>query len=151
MINRRYAVLGLLVEEPDYGYRLRQRMQVRLGSMQIGRTYVYSLLKRLEEEGLVYQSSEEPGAKGATRAVFSATRQGVELFSRWMSAPAEIAPWYEELHLKVAFSREADLPGLIEQLRWRERECLALLVSCWFNRLAVRVCGGYAYSYCGFY
>jgi hypothetical protein len=25
------------------------------------------------------------------------------------------------------------------------------LVFCWFNRLAVRVCGGYAYSYCGFY
>lgn len=127
MINRRYAVLGLLIEEPDYGYRLTRRMQERLGSMQIGRTYVYSLLKRLEEEGLVYRSAEERSASGATRAVFAASERGVEHFAGWMSAPVATVPWYEDLHLKVAFSRESDLPELIVLLRWRERECLALL------------------------
>jgi DNA-binding PadR family transcriptional regulator len=127
MINRRYAVLGLLIEQPDYGYRLTRRMRERLGSMQIGRTYVYDLLKGLEEDELVYRSAEERGANGSTRVFFAATERGAEHFAEWMRASAAMVPLYEELHLKVAFSREADLPGLIELLRWRERQCLALL------------------------
>ena len=127
MINKRYAVLGLLIEQPDYGYRLRQRMQDRLGSMEIGRGYVYDLLKRLQQEGMVYQSGEERGGNGSTRALYSATDQGVEHFEEWMRASAVMMPWYEELHLKVALSRETDLPRLAELLLWREQQCLSLL------------------------
>jgi DNA-binding PadR family transcriptional regulator len=102
-------------------------MQGRLGSMQIGRTYVYKLLKGLEKDRLVYRSGEERGMNGSMRAFFAATADGIEEFAGWMRASAAMMPLYEDLHLKVAFARDEDLPGLIELLGWRERECLALL------------------------
>ncbi|HSZ70420.1 MAG TPA: helix-turn-helix transcriptional regulator [Solirubrobacteraceae bacterium] len=139
MINRRYAVLGLVIEQPDYGYRLTQRMQRRLGSMQIERTYVYKLLKGLQDDRLVYRSGEERGVNGSTRVFFAATAGGVEEFAGWMRASAAMMPLYEDLHMKVAFAREEDLPGLIELLGWRERECLALLEE--HERLAGRPSG----------
>ncbi len=77
----------------------------------------------------MYRSAEERGANGSTRVFFAATERGAEHFAEWMRASAAMAPLYEELHLKVAFSREeANLPGLIELLRWRASgSCLALL------------------------
>jgi DNA-binding PadR family transcriptional regulator len=126
-MSRRFAVLGLLREEPDHGYELAWRMEERLGSVKVTPKYVYKLLKGLEQDGLIYRIAEEPSGAGPARVVYDVTEQGVRRFAEWMRASAAMAPLYEELHLKVAFSRVPDLPGLIELLRLRERECLALL------------------------
>jgi DNA-binding PadR family transcriptional regulator len=126
VVNRRYAILGLLIEEPDYGYRLTERVQTRSG-ITIGRTYTYDLLKGLEKAKLIRRYREERAANGSVRVYFAATELGVAEFDKWMGASAKIRPMYEELQIKVAFSREADLPGLIPLLQWRERECLTAL------------------------
>jgi DNA-binding PadR family transcriptional regulator len=124
-MNTRYALLGLLIEEPDHGYRLAQRMQTRLGSGQVRSTYVYRLLKELEVEGLIRRVAEESKG-GRPRVMFEVTERGERDFGGWMRAPLELALIYEELHLKIAVSRVGDLPELVGLVRQRERDCLAL-------------------------
>jgi DNA-binding PadR family transcriptional regulator len=125
-MNTRYAVLGLLIEEPDHGYRLAQRMQARLGPPQVRSTYVYRLLKELEADGLIRRVEEEPKGRRPPRVVFEVTERGERDFGGWMGAPVELAVIYEELHVKIAVSRVEDLPELLMLVRQRERDCLAL-------------------------
>lgn len=126
-MNTRYAVLGLLIEEPDHGYRLAQRMRTRLDSAQIKSAYVYQLLRDLEEDGLIRRVEEAPRGRRPPRVVFEVTERGEQDFGGWMRAPLELALIYEELHVKIAVSRVEDLPELVILVRQRERECLALL------------------------
>lgn len=126
-MNTRYAVLGLLIEEPDHGYRLAQRMRTRLDSAQIKPAYVYRVLQDLEGDGLIRRVEEEPKGRRPPRVVFEATERGERDFGGWMRAPLELALIYEELHVKIAVSRVEDLPELVTLVRQRERECLALL------------------------
>jgi DNA-binding PadR family transcriptional regulator len=125
-MNTRYAVLGLLIEEPDHGYRLAQRMQARLGSPEVRSTYIYRLLKELETDGLIRRVHEEPKGRRPPRVVFEVTGEGERDFGGWMRAPLALAALYEELHVKIALSRVEDLPELVVLVRQRERDCLAL-------------------------
>jgi DNA-binding PadR family transcriptional regulator len=89
-MSARYAVLGLLIEEPDHGYQLAQRMQERLGSPQVRSTYVYRLLQELEREELIRRAREEPRGAGSPRVVFEVTALGERDFGggcgrRWRS------------------------------------------------------------------
>ena len=50
----RYALLGLLREQADYGYRLKRRFDERVGSLwQLNIGQVYQTLSALKREGLV--------------------------------------------------------------------------------------------------
>jgi len=117
----------LLIEEPDHGYRLAQRMQTRLGSPEVRSTYIYRLLKELEMDGLIRRVHEEPKGRRPPRVVFEVTGEGVRDFGGWMRAPVALAALYEELHVKIAVSRVEDLPEMVVLVRQRERDCLALL------------------------
>src|SRR5256885_15148680 len=70
-------VLGLLAEEPLYGYQLLERYRAR--SMELwapsGRASVYQALRRLEREGLVSGKSQG-GSAGPDRRVHRPTRSG---------------------------------------------------------------------------
>jgi DNA-binding PadR family transcriptional regulator len=125
-MSARYAVLGLLIEEPDHGYRLAQRMQARLGSPQVRSTYVYRLLQELEQEGLVRRAREESRGGGSPRVVFEVTALGERDFGGWMRAPLALTLMFEELLVKIAVSRPEDLPELVVRVRQRERDCLAM-------------------------
>ncbi len=125
-MSARYAVLGLLIEEPDHGYRLAQRMQTRLGSPQVRSTYVYRLLQELELEGLIRRVKEEPRGGGSPRVVFEVTALGERDFGGWMRAPLAFTLIFEDLLVKIAVSRVEDLPELVALVRRRERDCLAM-------------------------
>jgi DNA-binding PadR family transcriptional regulator len=125
-MNARYAVLGLLIEEPDHGYRLAQRMQARLGSPRVRSTYVYRLLRELELEGLIRRAREEPRGGGSPRVVFEVTELGERDFGGWIRTPLALTLIFEELFVKIAVSRVEDLPELVVQVRQHERDCLAM-------------------------
>ncbi|MEW6059020.1 MAG: PadR family transcriptional regulator [Actinomycetota bacterium] len=74
------VILGLLAEEPLYGYELLERFRDRsMGSwVEIGKASVYQALRRLEEHGRVAGRAQE-GAAGPARRVFRITRPGRDL------------------------------------------------------------------------
>ena len=71
------VVLGLLAEEPMYGYDLLERFRERgMGFWtELSRASVYQVLKRLERDGLATGKTQE-GREGPDRRVYRITRAG---------------------------------------------------------------------------
>ena len=68
------VVLGLLAEEPMYGYDLLERFRERGMAVwtELSRASVYQVLKRLERDGLVTGKAQK-GRVGPDRRVFRIT------------------------------------------------------------------------------
>jgi DNA-binding PadR family transcriptional regulator len=71
------VVLGLLAEEPMYGYDLLERFRTRsMGFwVEVGKASVYQVLRRLERDGLISGRSQD-GPEGPDRRVYRITRAG---------------------------------------------------------------------------
>jgi DNA-binding PadR family transcriptional regulator len=73
----RYAVLGLLAESPDHGYRLRRRFDDRIGSVwHLNPGQVYQTLRTLEEQELI-RAIDDDGP----------TARGRKLLESWLRKP----------------------------------------------------------------
>ncbi len=70
-------ILGLLSEEPLYGYELLERFRTRSVGFwaEVGKASVYQGLRRLEREGFVSGRAQE-GPEGPDRRVYRITRPG---------------------------------------------------------------------------
>jgi len=80
----RYALLGLLREQPDYGYRLKRRFDERVGSLwdlNIGQ--VYQTLRSLERSGHVVAMGSAPAADAPGRHLYALTPKGERALERW--------------------------------------------------------------------
>jgi DNA-binding PadR family transcriptional regulator len=73
------AALGFLYEKPLHGYRLKQQLEVFMGSV-LSANYgaIYPLLKRLEQRDYIKTGAEEPGAGGPNRRIYCITAAGQE-------------------------------------------------------------------------
>jgi len=71
------VILGLLAEEPLYGYDLLERFRSRsMGFwVEVGKASVYQALRRLERDGFVGGRAQE-GPEGPDRRVYRITRAG---------------------------------------------------------------------------
>lgn len=132
----KYAVLGLLVQRRGYGYDLVQRFEEQVGpAWQLNAGAIYVALDKLEQEGLVRPLPTDDGTpvarrrtvRGAPRVIYEVTDRGVDRFDDWMSANSSMAPFREELHLKLALSRPRNLPRLIELTYEQEQTCMERL------------------------
>jgi DNA-binding PadR family transcriptional regulator len=134
-MSLKLAVLGLLVERRGYGYDLARRFEDRVGSgWQLNEGAIYVALDNLQREGLVEHTSDAAAGlgkrrthRGAPRVMYEATGKGAAEFEAWMVSPSLRAPVREELHLKLALSREHHLPRLIEITVDQEQVCLTRL------------------------
>jgi DNA-binding PadR family transcriptional regulator len=129
MLSTKHVVLGLMAERQGYGYELQQRLGRRFGFLGISETAIYSLLTRMERDGLIVETARRasPTARSAPRVTYTLTPDGEAEFRRWMVSPCDAATIREELHAKLIFSRPDDLPALIEMVERQEREFLAEL------------------------
>jgi PadR family transcriptional regulator PadR len=77
------VVLGLLFEEPMYGYELLERFRTRgMGAwIELGKASVYQALRRLEVEGSI-SSKLEAGTEGPDRRVYRLARPGRDRLRR---------------------------------------------------------------------
>lgn len=132
----KYAVLGLLVQRRGYGYDLVQRFEEQVGpAWQLNAGAIYVALDKLEQEGLVRPLPSDDGTplarrrtvRGAPRVIYEVTDRGVTRFDDWMAANSSMAPFREELHLKLALSRPHNLPRLIELTFEQEQTCIERL------------------------
>ena len=83
------VVLGLLAEEPLYGYDLLERFRSRsMGFwVEVGKASVYQTLRRLERDGSIGGRSQD-GPEGPDRRVYRITRAGRERLKRGLAERA---------------------------------------------------------------
>lgn len=87
-----FVALGLLAEEASHGYALYRRFEASLsGLWRISESQMYSILKRLEEKGLVVGAAPEKG-RAASYRVLSLGAEGRAAFEAWLSEPTAPSP-----------------------------------------------------------
>jgi DNA-binding PadR family transcriptional regulator len=75
------SALGLLQREPLHGYRLKQKLELFMGScISVNYGAIYPLLKRLEQRGQIQVLMEEAGETGSSRKIYCITDSGRD---RW--------------------------------------------------------------------
>lgn len=121
------AVLGCLLPGPAHGYQLKRRLDSGLGPIwHIAPSQLYSLLSRLEREGLIQGRLEPQGAR-PPRRVFSLTPAGERAFWHWATSPVRHARDVRiELLAKLYFLHR-HAPTEIPQLLSAQVERLARL------------------------
>jgi DNA-binding PadR family transcriptional regulator len=129
-MSAKYAVLGLVIERPGYGYQLAQRLEERFASSGFAPSGVYSALDQLAREALVRSSGEMgagPTKRAAPRTIYEATAEGVDHFEEWMLEACPAPPLRDELHMKIALCRPRDVPRLIDTIHGQELACMGRL------------------------
>lgn len=88
----RYALLGLLQEQRDYGYHLKRRFDERVGTiwhLNIGQ--VYQTLRALERSGLISAVDGAPEGQGddqyPARRLYELTAKGKRVLEQWLHRP----------------------------------------------------------------
>jgi DNA-binding PadR family transcriptional regulator len=129
-MSAKYAVLGLVIERPGYGYQLAQRLEERFGSSGFAPSGVYSALDQLSRDDYVRSAGAMgtgPAKRAAPRTIYEATEEGIDHFEAWMLAACPAPPLRDELHMKISLCRPRDLPRLIEMVYGQELACMARL------------------------
>jgi DNA-binding PadR family transcriptional regulator len=129
-MSAKYAVLGLVIERPGYGYQLAQRLEERFGSSGFAPSGVYSALDQLSRDEFVRCAGEMgagPARRAAPRMIYEATEQGIDHFEAWMLGSSPAPPLRDELHMKIALCRPRNLSRLIDMVYGQELACMGQL------------------------
>jgi DNA-binding PadR family transcriptional regulator len=81
-----WALLGLVIERPSYGYELARRLERQFDGL-LGLSspsYVYTSLKALESKGLV-EAVEGQGGARQPKPRYRATAEGIRRFQEWFA------------------------------------------------------------------
>jgi DNA-binding PadR family transcriptional regulator len=103
-----HALLGFVRFEPLHGYEIYRRLtatpELRL-IWRMKQSRLYSLLTRLEEDGLIH-ATLEPQDRRPSRKVYSLTPAGESAFRHWLTQPVELPREMRlEFMLKLYFAR----------------------------------------------
>jgi len=83
----KYALLGLIAENPKYGYEIKQQFEGALGNVwSVSYGQLYPTLRRLSEVGWVTKKTA-PGKKAAERNIYSITAKGKKRLDEWLLKP----------------------------------------------------------------
>jgi DNA-binding PadR family transcriptional regulator len=120
-INKaRYAILGMLANEPQSGYDLKQSI---MGSVayfwQESDASIYPMLKKLETEKKVTSHAEAIGKRSKT--IFKITPTGLKELTEWLKIPAEDESSRNELLLKLFFSANSTKEDVAKQLELHQK------------------------------
>lgn len=126
----RHAVMGLLNEQPDHGYRLKQRFEDRVGQvwgLNLGQ--VYQVLQSLEQSGLIAKvdvETDDGEAPSKERQRFELTQKGESALETWLKrTPSSPKPMRDELLVRLLLlgkdRREQALSRIDAQLRLYKR------------------------------
>ncbi len=82
-----WALLGLLIESEDYGYRLAQRLERAYGEMLLlgSESHVYTALDGLTSRGLIEEIGGEPGTRRQPKVRYRARPEGLAAYAEWVS------------------------------------------------------------------
>lgn len=124
-----WAVLGMLLERPSYGYELHRRMTRRIPAdvLDPSQSHVYAALDVLERTGLIepLEADEVQEAVGASRGGarrrqpkvhYRATAQGGAAFRSWLAEQMRSDPAHGELVRRLALAAGMRRVGLMHEL-----------------------------------
>jgi DNA-binding PadR family transcriptional regulator len=127
-VSAKHAVLGLVIDQPSYAYRIASGVRRQLRFADLADSYPYWALEKLETEGLVRKVDENgnPLRSGipGRRAIYEATPLGVASFEDWLLSTAAEPPLRDDLHFRIALCRPRDAPRMIELIHGQELVCL---------------------------
>ena len=124
-MSARHAVLGLVIQKPDYPYKLAVRFTDHIGpAWQVNVGQVYQTVERLEREGLIRVTGSNPSTRGE-RCTYEATDEGIEEFERWIcDANEAVRPQRNMLLLKLAMSGPEHSESLLNAIDRQEQICM---------------------------
>jgi DNA-binding PadR family transcriptional regulator len=124
----KYAVLGLLAEQPMHGYRLKRAFDARVSTLWgLTTAQIYQTLNALERGRLVESRAERAGSR-PTRRTYSLTSAGRRAFAAWLDGrPAGwTRPFRAEMLVRLLFMRTADVSRIRRVLDEHEHEARRL-------------------------
>jgi len=122
----RYALLGLLREQRDYGYRLKLRFDERVGTawhLNIGQ--VYQTLRALQRAKLVNEVDDgtSDGQPHPARRLFELTPKGHRTLERWLQRPpVRLRPVRDEMLIRLLVVEPDRRSELLERLAEQEHQ-----------------------------
>lgn len=125
------AVLAIVANEPNHGYGVFQRLRrYAVDPEAVASSSVYAALSRLEEESLIEVQAPDLGARRSgrerLRLTYVATTAGQQRAAGWVrTLPAS----YDELRVRIALARPADLEVVIGFVRTAEEANLRELTA----------------------
>lgn len=128
-LSTKHMILGLVVQRSEmHGYALQTQVDRRFGFLELSGSAIYSVLKRLQRDGLIEQTG-----RGRTledrRLPYRATPEGVAAFREWMAAPSQPPLLRDELQAKLGLASPDDLPNLLHLAENQLATCVAALTA----------------------
>jgi DNA-binding PadR family transcriptional regulator len=82
-----YMILGALMPWPGHGYDILKFIKAAMGeTWHVGTSQLYTLLKKMEDKGLVTSQWETQDVRPSKR-IFSPTTRGRDIFLEWVLLP----------------------------------------------------------------
>jgi DNA-binding PadR family transcriptional regulator len=126
-VGTKYAVLGLLLERPSYGYELLVRFRRAFDVAQWGITPqgLYASLDRLERDGLIepVDARDRGASRRQPKTPYHVTPSGERELQRFLDAPMGAEPSRPELLVRLQCVASSDADGLLQMLDGYERAC----------------------------
>jgi PadR family transcriptional regulator, regulatory protein AphA len=125
-VRPEFVALGFLEERSLHGYDLYRRFEAALGKVwHISQSQMYSILKRLEAQGLV-EAELEPGKRNQAKRILSGTELGKARFSEWLLSPSDCGSRIIRLEFisRLYFARQSH-PGLLARIVEGQRLAIA--------------------------
>lgn len=124
----RFALLGLLREQSDYGYGLKRRFDRRAGACwELNGGQVYQTLHALERAGFVAEVQEMAPSDSRRdrfppRRMMTVTAKGARFHERWLRrAPVAPPPVRDELLVRLIAHTEDELSALLDHITAQQR------------------------------
>jgi len=126
-----YAVLGLLLERPSYGYELLVRFRRAFDVVEWGLTPqgLYASLDRLERDGLIEPADRRTrdASRRQPRTPYRVTAAGARELERFLGEPIGADPSRAELLVRLQCVAARDAAALLRMLDGYETTCLGEL------------------------
>ncbi len=111
------AALAVLLEEgPMHGYGVAVGINKRMGRWAVKPKHIYDPLKQLETAGLVGHRKEAIAEPPGFRKVFYASDAARKARDDWFDSRPALSVLRADIHARLAFSTEDDLPDLLRAL-----------------------------------
>jgi PadR family transcriptional regulator AphA len=124
-----YALLGMLSFQPMSGYDLKKFTDRSISffwSENYG--HIYPVLKKMEEQKLVTKHTMHTEGK-PSKNVYSITKKGQTLLSRWLEAPVRKRIFRLEILLKVFFGYRTGIDNIIGKVDAERENAQAVLTE----------------------
>jgi len=134
-VDLEIALLGFLFEKAKHGYELYKEISDPVGIGGVWRVKIgkmYSMLKKLELQGLIRATSGQDGNR-PPKTTYFLTKKGKSIFNEWMIAPIKHGRDLRILFLlkiylmrkdELFYKKELILKQKAECVKWKERHKL---------------------------